>query len=139
MRRALVWPTVVLVLVLPGCSRSPTRRVSGEVSYKGEPIKEGSIEFLPIEGTGGPSVGAPIKDGAYVIPAAKGPLADGTYTVKLVAMRNTGIIPPGRRRYAKAGPAMKAILPEEYNYKSKLKVKIDPNANPNRLDFHLPK
>jgi hypothetical protein len=34
---------------------------------------------------------------------------------------------------------MEAILPAEYNYKSKLKVKIDPNANPNHLDFHLPK
>jgi hypothetical protein len=138
MRRALVWPTVVLVLVLPGCSRSPTRRVSGEVSYKGEKIQDGSIELIPIEGTGGPSVGAPIKDGAYDIPAAKGPLADGTYTVKLVAMHNTGKFAPGRR-YPKQGPMMEAIIPVEYNYKSKLKVKIDPNANPNRLDFHLPK
>jgi hypothetical protein len=138
MFRAPVWQTLVLALLLAGCSRSPTRRVLGEVSYKGESIKDGSIEFLPIEGTGGPSVGAPVKDGKYDIPAAKGPLADGTYRVKLVAMRNTGKFPPGPR-YAKSGPMMEDIIPQEYNLKSKLQVKIDPNANPNRLDFHLPK
>src|SRR5437899_10938072 len=60
MRQALVWLTVLLVLVLAGCSRSSNRRVWGEVSYKGVAIEEGSIEFLPIEGTGGPSVGSPI-------------------------------------------------------------------------------
>jgi hypothetical protein len=31
------------------------------------------------------------------------------------------------------------IFPKEYNTHSKLQVTIDPNANPNRLDFHLPK
>jgi len=137
MLRALVWPSLFLALLLAGCSRSPTRRVAGEVSYKGEPIKDGSIEFQPIEGTSGPSVGAPIRDGAYDIPAAKGPLADGTYRVKLVAVRNTGKYPPGRR-YAKSVPIHEDIIPAEYNIKSKLRVKIDPNANPNRMDFRLP-
>jgi len=138
MRRPLVWQPLLLALLLAGCSQSPTRGVSGEVSYKSEPIKEGSIEFIPIEGTGGPSVGAPIKDGKYDIPAAKGPLADGTYRVKLLAMRNTGKFPPGPR-YAKSGPMMEDIIPAEYNIQSKLQVKIDPKANPNRLDFNLPK
>ena len=97
MRRGLVWQTVALVLLLAGCSRSPTRRVVGEVSYKGEPIKEGTIEFIPIEGTRGPTVGATILDGAYEVPAAKGPLADGTYRVKMWAVRDTGKFPPGPR------------------------------------------
>jgi hypothetical protein len=112
--------------------------VSGEVSYKGVPTKEGVIEFIPIEGTGGPSVGAPIKEGAYDIPAAKGPLADGTYRVQLRAVRDTGKFPPGPR-YTKSMTIHEDIFPEEYNFKSKLRVKIDPNANPNRLDFRLPK
>jgi hypothetical protein len=138
MRPALVWLTILLVLVLMGCSRSPNRRVWGEVSYKGVAIEEGSIEFLPIEGTGGPSVGSPITDGAYDIPAAKGPLADGTYRVKLVAVRDTGRYPPGPR-YPKSMTIREDIFPEEYNSKSKLQVKIDPAADRNRLDFHLPK
>ena len=65
-------------------------------------------------------------------------MADGTYIVKLVAVRNTGKFPPGPR-YAKSVPIHEDIIPEEYNIRSKLRVEIDPNANPNRLDFHLPK
>src|SRR5262249_22827085 len=133
MLRALVWPTLLLALLPTGCSRGPTRGVTGEVSYKGEPIQSGSIEFIQIEGTGGPSVGALIKDGKYEVPAAKGPLADGTYRVKLVSVKNTGKFPPGPR-YPKSAPIHVDIIPEEYNFKSKLQVKIDPNANPNRLD-----
>jgi hypothetical protein len=138
MRQALVWPTILLLLVLVGCSRSQNRRVWGEVSFKGVPIQDGSIELIPIEGTGGPSVGSPITEGAYDIPAAKGPLANGTYQVKLVAVRDTGRFPPGPR-YAKSMTIREDIFPEEYNTKSKLQVKIDTDAARNRLDFHLPK
>jgi hypothetical protein len=138
MRQTLVGLTVLLLLVLVGCSRSPNRRVWGEVSYKGVSIKDGSIEFQPIEGTGGPSVGAPISEGAYDIPAAKGPLADGTYRVKLVAVRDTGRYPPGPR-YAKSMTIHEDIIPEEYNVKSKLQVKIDSASQGTQLDFHLPK
>jgi len=112
--------------------------VSGEVSYKGAPIKEGTIEFIPIEGTDGPTVGATIIDGAYDVPAAKGPLAAGTYRVKLWCMRDTGKFPPGPR-YPKSTTIRESVFPSEYNIDSKLQVKIDANANPNRVDFHLPK
>jgi hypothetical protein len=138
MRRAFVWQMVFLALLLAGCSRSPTRRVVGEISYNGEPIQQGAIEFIPIEGTGGPSVGAPIKDGAYDVPAAKGPLASGTYRVELRAVRNTGQFPPGPR-HPNSIPIMEHIIPAEYHIHSKLQVKIDPDSNPNRFDFHLPK
>jgi hypothetical protein len=138
MLRALVWQTAFLALLLAGCSRSPTRRVSGEVSYKGVPIKDGTIEFIPIEGTGGPTVGASITEGAYDVPAAKGPLVAGTYRVKLWAVRDTGKFPPGPR-YAKSTTIREDIIPNEFNIDSKLQVKIDPDANPNRIDFHLPK
>jgi len=138
MIRALVWQMACLMLLLSGCSKSPTRRVTGEVSYKGEPIQSGTIELIPIEGTEGPTVGGSITEGAYDVPAAKGPLATGTYRVKLWAMKDTGKFPPGPR-YPKSTTVRKSIIPEEYNIESTLQVKIDPNANPNRVDFHLPK
>jgi hypothetical protein len=53
-------------------------------------------------------------------------------------VRDTGRFLPGPR-YAKSMTIREDIIPEEYNYKSKLQVKIDPNANPNRFDFRLPK
>src|SRR5262245_21007657 len=138
MRRALVWPTVLLALLPAACSKSPTRRVSGAVSYEGVPIQEGAIQFIPIEGTGGPSVGAPVKKGAYDVPADKGPLAAGTYRVELRSVRDTGRYPPGRR-YPKSMTIREDIFPEEYNSQSKLRVTIDANASTSRLDFHLQK
>jgi hypothetical protein len=138
MQRAFVWQTVLLALLVAGCSRSPTRRVSGEVSYQGVPIQDGAIEFIPIEGTGGPSVGAPIQDGAYDVPAAKGPRAGGTYLVKLRAVRDTGRFPPGPR-YPKSMTIHEQIFPPEYNTQSKLQVQMDAKADHNRFDFHLPK
>jgi hypothetical protein len=138
MRRALVWPTLFLALLLAGCSGSPTRRVSGDVSYEGVPIQDGAIEFIPIEGTGGPSVGAPIKDGAYDVPADKGALAGGTYRVKLWAVRDTGRYPPGPR-YPKSMTIREDIFPPEYNIYSTLHVKVNANGDQNRLDFHLKK
>jgi hypothetical protein len=133
-----VWQTLFLGLLLAGCSRLPTRGVVGDVSYNGSPITDGSIEFIPVEGTTGPSVGAPITDGKYVVPVEKGPMANGTYKVELRAVKDTGKFPPGPR-YAKSMTIREDIIPAEYNSGSKVKKKIDPNTNPNRIDFHLGK
>jgi len=112
--------------------------VVGDVSWNGTPIEDGSIDFIPVAGTGGPSVGAPIKDGKYSVPADKGPLANGTYRVELKAVRDTGKFPPGPR-YAKSMTVREDIIPAEYNTASKIQKTIDAGANPNRIDFRLTK
>jgi hypothetical protein len=122
-------------LLLAGCSGSPTRGVEGDVSWNGSPIEDGSIDFIPVAGTGGPSVGAPIKDGKYFVPSDKGPLAGGTYRVELRAVRDTGKYPPGPR-FAKSMTVREDIIPAEYNSGSKIQKKIE-SADPNRMDFHL--
>jgi hypothetical protein len=127
---------VVLVVLLVGCSGQGGRRVWGKVSWEGEPIREGDIEFIPIEGTGGPSVGGLIRDGAYDLPAARGPLAGGTYRVELRAVRDTGRFPPGPR-HPKALPEREPIFPPEYNVQSKLRVTVRDRAGENQFDFHL--
>ena len=47
-----LWPAAVL-LVLAGCSGGNRAEVSGSVSLNGEPIAEGSINFIPVEGNEG--------------------------------------------------------------------------------------
>jgi len=128
---------VFIGLLLAGCSRLPTRGVEGDVTWNGAPIEDGAIDFIPVAGTGGPSVGAAIANGKYSVPADKGPLAGGTYRVEMRAVRDTGKFPPGPR-YAKSMTVREDIIPAEYNTASKVQKKIE-NSNPNRIDFHLKK
>ena len=62
MSRQCVWLGLpLLVLLAAGCNSTGT--VTGTVAYKGTPIPDGSVMFVPENGS--PSVIAFIKDGKY--------------------------------------------------------------------------
>jgi hypothetical protein len=130
---------IVVTLLLMGCNAPATMHVWGDVSLDGKPVEASNIELLPIEGTSGPNVGGVIKDGAYDIPAERGPLADGTYRVELRAYRETGRAPTTPRFPGKELPEREAVFPPEYNTRSTLRVKISPKASENRFDFNVVK
>jgi hypothetical protein len=56
---------VCSVLALVGCSegRMRTAEVNGTVTYKGKPVPQGTVTFIP--DAGGPSATGEIKDGAF--------------------------------------------------------------------------
>ncbi len=76
---------------LPGCGPGGPvlHGVSGIVNLDTVEIKQGSITFVPIAGTNGPSAGSEIVDGAYAIPKEKG-LVEGKYRVEVRALKKTG-------------------------------------------------
>jgi hypothetical protein len=101
----------------------------------------GSIVFIPVEGTPGPSRGCTLDDkGRYDLPAKDGLLAKGTYRVEVVHLRPTNeyvrnTIKPG-------GPPIqvsKNYIPRVYNHKSILKVTVSESSSANQLDFKLKK
>lgn len=53
-----------VVFFAAGCGSTAT--VTGQVTYEGEPIKEGWIRFQPADGKG-PDAAAPISDGRYTV------------------------------------------------------------------------
>ena len=58
-----------------GCGGSNEPRgiaLSGKVSYKGTPLTDGSISFIPVDGNG-PTAGATIENGTFSVPAVGGP------------------------------------------------------------------
>jgi hypothetical protein len=84
-------PSALLLAALAGCGWGETLGVgvSGMVTYKGQPIKEGTISFIPMSGTNGPNGGANIDEGRYAIPRGAG-LAPGKYRVEIRAFEETG-------------------------------------------------
>lgn len=112
--------------------------VSGNVTFDGQPVTNGTIGFIPANQTGAKfrSVGADIVDGQYTIDAYEGP-TQGSYEVMIYAER-----PSGRRIQADEGSSetvdeMVQYIPEMYNAATTLKVEIDGDRQD--LDFALEK
>ncbi len=129
----------ILVLVFTvGCGRSgPGMRVWGTVTYQGQPIQEGQIVFVPIEGTSGPSTGAQIKNGQYEIPKHIGPYAKGVYRVEITAMGPEKTYSPNASGEGPFYTVREQLLPPIYNQRSTLRVTIWPEPDKNQHDFHL--
>jgi hypothetical protein len=70
-----------------GCSGGLSE-VSGTVKINGQPVAEGAINFIPIDGNTGAGAGATIQDGRYHIPRSAG-VAPGKNRVELRAFRET--------------------------------------------------
>jgi hypothetical protein len=131
--------TLGIVLALTACgSKNAPVHVWGDVTFDGEKVEAGTIEFNPIDGTKGPQTGGTIKAGRYDVSAGVGPLAGGTYLVRITATAKTGKTTPNP--VAPAGPPVEALtmyIPAEYNTKSTLRVTIPPQASANKFDFAL--
>jgi hypothetical protein len=66
-------PLVGTLCLAAGCSTGPAvGTVTGDVTFDGQPVKDGRIAFTPLDGQGSTS-GAPIIDGKFkaVVPVAK--------------------------------------------------------------------
>lgn len=129
------WLVVGLWFVL-GCSDGPPRaEVSGSVQLDGTPVDEGAIQFIPVDGTQGPSSGGIIKDGKYHIARAKG-VTVGKNRVELRTFRSTGrkFQDPTAKPGTLTAERVQAF-PPEYNQQSTL-VK-DIQAGSNTIDFEV--
>jgi hypothetical protein len=79
------------LLGLLGCSSSGPElaEVSGTVTLDDQLVEEGSIQFIPVEGTTGPAAGETIKNGRYRIARSKGAVV-GKNRVEVRAFRYSG-------------------------------------------------
>ena len=116
-----VW--LALTLVVVGCGkRDGIERVlvSGNVTFRGEPLEKGQIRFIPTDGTSGPITVEPIVDGYYTSEDVGG-VPVGEHRVEILGY--------DAEVYAKApkgpgSPAIPQLLPKKYNRESELKATL---------------
>ena len=119
---------------LCGCGGGDGRHgVSGQVKYKGSPLKGGSISFIP-DGALSPVGGATIADGAFQVPAVSG-LKAGNYKVSISGLDPNGAAKDGEMPGV-SGAAPKEPLPVKYNASTELKAEVKAGAK-NVFDYDL--
>jgi hypothetical protein len=128
-------PFLILTFLLAGGCGSLTSSgysVLGTVTWKGQPLDQGSIQFLPEGGQEkAQMVGTEIKDGHYALPNPPG-LAPGTYKVRINS--RSGVNPAAPPDANLADPSSKERIAKKYNEETTLKAEVKPGQT-NTFDF----
>lgn len=116
-----------------GSNRCP---ISGEVTFDGRPVGQGSIVLEPFDGQG-PTAGGKIAEGKYCLSGDAAPLP-GKKKVRIIGMRKTG-------RKVPAGPPapsdvmideIERMVPKSYSTNSPLTCEVARNGS-KTIDFNL--
>lgn len=128
-----------LLCLLPGCQDSttdfgPTGALSGKVTYKGEPVKEGLVQFNnPDKGFGGQAV--IIEDGTYTVTNSSGGLVTGTYQVSVVP-------PMIEKSFGPNTPSSEVLkemsnIPKKYHYPNTSGLSVQIKEGNNTFDIDM--
>lgn len=115
-----------LCLLTLGCA-SRERKVTGAVTWDGQPLKDGTINLIPLDPTI-PAVSAKIVNGAYEVLALP-----GMKKVEIYASRSVGEFLPHMGM-----AAQEMYIPEEYNARSTLTADVSATGD-NQFSFELVK
>jgi hypothetical protein len=126
-----------VAIICAGCGPG-NQALHGEVAYGGEPVQDGIIEFIPIEGTKEPSCGAAIVAGRYEIRQEVGPFIGGTYKVAIWATKKTGKMSPDPMDPTKQVEERANFIPADYNINTTLKCTISSNTCDFKLERQKP-
>lgn len=121
--------------LLPGCGagNAPERAsIQGQVTFDGEPVEEGSIQFVPEQGVVGKPVATQISQGKYELSGDKGP-AVGKNKVVIQATRKTG--KQVKDIMGEMVEERESYIPPKYNEQSELFIEIKSGSNTE--DFSL--
>jgi hypothetical protein len=129
--RLLILAAISLAALL-GCGETKRMPIEGTVSLDGQPLEKGSITFRPLPGTTGPTAGAAIVNGKFVIMSSGGPFA-GKFVVEISDVRATGRKVEGPRGLV---DEHLEFLPARYNTRSELQAEVKDTGR-NNLEFAL--
>jgi hypothetical protein len=149
--RLLIGIATATACIASGCGSGddlPREPISGTVTFEGQPIASGSIQFLPRQTKEGIASGGVIADGRFRVVREDGPVP-GSYQVMIFASDPTQaaspVEPPGpgagattaEKKQARAKRSAE-LLPLRYNLKSELIAEVKAGG-PNVYTFDLKK
>lgn len=128
----------VILASAAGCGGGdPLQRqaVSGTVTFKGQPLDKGTIQFLPADpqAKGSPG-GATITNGQFSLPAAQG-LAPGKYRVQISSPVG-GAEPGPEEAPGESSKLAEERIPASWNTESKHEITVE-KGGANKFDFKI--
>lgn len=143
---------LVVIVGIVGCSGGKSS-LSGNVTYDGKPLEDGTIQLRPTGETKGLGGTSKITNGGYNIPAGEA-LEPGTYSVAIMAVRPATPAEIAKQENSTKGEPQQAgddeaakpaaasapttqYIPAKYNTQTTLTVDI--TAGENKKDFALEK
>jgi hypothetical protein len=132
--RTLRLAAAAALIALAGCGggNPKTAPVKGTVTYKGRPVPNGTVTFIPESGP--TATGELGPDGSYTLTTFRrgDGAVPGRYTVVIVAMQdNAGRLPEERT------PLPPPIVPEKYTSAVTSDLRAEVEDKENTLDFPL--
>jgi hypothetical protein len=121
---------LLVLAAMVGCGNGGQATVRGAVKLNGEPLKNGTIAFVPSDGATASAEGL-IRDGSYSVV-----MPPGKKTVRISAMKVIG-----RRQVYEGDPNspvvdnVQEMIPPQYNAASTLTVNASPGSQ--KQDFDL--
>lgn len=137
-----MWFTVLIpALMIMGCGGGDGLEryvVSGIVTYRDAPLKQGVIRLVPLPGTETAVSGTDIVDGQYTLDK-KGGVPVGSYKVeiRLVTPLDQETIQTGEDSDVGMAKHDPMRIPAKYNTDSQLELTIAPGSGRIEKNFHL--
>lgn len=134
-RTAAALGGLAAVVWLAGCGGNDQVAVRGSVSLDGKPVANGMIHFNPAD-TKARNAGALVKNGAYEIPAERGPVP-GAYSVAVYWPEPTGKKIPNPDPYGEQKwiDDARELMPAKFNTQTTLSA--DFRGGENVVNFDL--
>jgi hypothetical protein len=127
-RQGTLW--ILCVSLGAGCAPTgPRRDVSGTVTFQGQRLKIGRIQFLNDRG---PAGGAVIRDGTFRLTGDQG-LEPGRYRVWISVTEPL----PELQKPEESAPPTRELIPEEFNSRSTVTIEVT-DRSPNEFAFTIP-
>ena len=137
------WLSRVIVLcvgvaLLGGCGPANPRgnlAISGNVTFQGQPLDQGSIEFTSLPGETEARSGAMIQNGSFSIVAHQG-LPPGKYRVRIYSSAEAGMTEVPEAPGDSTEVETTERIPAEWNTESEKEIEVT-SGGANKFDFDI--